>query len=130
MQAITKGLEKVKQELTASENDGPVSEMFWKTLKEFIGVAEKEVASLMNLYSIAGRNADLLAQYFGEDPSRCPFEQVTATLLNFVRMFQKAHEDNCKQAELDKKKAEKEAEAEKAKGSTPRKGDTPKKGDT
>lgn len=38
------------------------------------------------------------------------------TLLNFVRLFKKAHEENCKQAELDKKKAEKEAEMEKAKG--------------
>lgn len=30
MQAIIKGLEKVKQELVASENDGPVSEIFHK----------------------------------------------------------------------------------------------------
>jgi len=30
MQAITKGLEKVKQELAGSENDGPVSEVFCK----------------------------------------------------------------------------------------------------
>ena len=30
MQAISKGLEKVVQELTASENDGPVSENFCK----------------------------------------------------------------------------------------------------
>lgn len=30
MQAIIKGLEKVKQELAASENDGPVSEVFRK----------------------------------------------------------------------------------------------------
>ena len=33
MQAISKGLEKVVQELTASENDGPVSENFCKALK-------------------------------------------------------------------------------------------------
>ncbi|KAF7134492.1 hypothetical protein RHSIM_Rhsim08G0150800 [Rhododendron simsii] len=93
MQAIIKGLEKVKQELAASENDGPVSEVFRK-----------------------GRNADALALYFGEDPARCPFEQVTATLLNFVRMFRKAHDENCKQAELEKKKVQKEADMEKAKG--------------
>ncbi|KAF8016323.1 hypothetical protein BT93_H1741 [Corymbia citriodora subsp. variegata] len=93
MQAIIKGLEKVKQELSASENDGPVSDIFRK-----------------------GRNADALALYFNEDPARCPFEQVIATLLNFVRMFRRAHEENCKQAELEKKKAEKEAEMEKAKG--------------
>lgn len=62
-----------------------------------------------------GRNADALALYFGEDPARYPFEQVVATLLNFVRMFRKAHEENCKQAELEKKKAQKEAEAEKSK---------------
>ncbi|XP_031404017.1 formin-like protein 20 isoform X1 [Punica granatum] len=116
MQAIIKGLEKVKQELAASENDGPVSDVFRKTLKEFIGVAEAEVASLTNLYQVVGRNADALALYFNEDPVRCPFEQVTATLLNFVRLFRKSHEENCKQAELEKKKAEKEAEMEKAKG--------------
>ncbi|KAK0597157.1 hypothetical protein LWI29_022315 [Acer saccharum] len=116
MQAIIKGLEKVKQEFSASENDGPVSEVFCKTLKEFIYVAEAEVASVTNLYSVVGRNADALAQYFGEDPVRCPFEQVTATLLNFTRLFRKAHEENLKQAEMEKKKAEKEAEMEKAKG--------------
>lgn len=32
MQAIIKGLEKLNQELTASENDGPVSEVFRKVL--------------------------------------------------------------------------------------------------
>jgi formin 2 len=31
-------------------------------------------------------------------------------------LFRKAHEENCKQAELEKKKARKEAEMEKAKG--------------
>ncbi|CAK9148029.1 unnamed protein product [Ilex paraguariensis] len=41
---------------------------------------------------------------------------VIATLLNFVRLFRKAHEENCKQAELEKKKAQKEVEMEKAKG--------------
>ncbi|VFQ99316.1 unnamed protein product [Cuscuta campestris] len=116
MQTITKGLEKVKQERTASENDGPVSETFRKTLKEFIGAAEAEVTSLTNLYSVAGRNADALALYFGEDPARCPFEQVATILLNFTRLFQKSHEENLKQAELEKKKAQKEAEAEDAKG--------------
>ncbi|KAL8217597.1 hypothetical protein R6Q57_020970 [Mikania cordata] len=116
MQAIIKGLEKVKQELDASANDGPVSEVFHKTLNKFISFAESEVASVTNLYSVVGRNADALALYFGEDPARCPFEQVTQTLLNFVRLFRKAHEDNYKQAELEKKKAQKEIEMEKAKG--------------
>ena len=41
---------------------------------------------------------------------------VTVTLLNFTRLFLKAHEENSKQAELEKKKAEKEAEMDKAKG--------------
>ncbi|KAL0342567.1 UNVERIFIED_CONTAM: Formin-like protein 20 [Sesamum calycinum] len=99
MQAIIKGLEKVKQELAASENDGPVSDTFRKAC-----------------FGSQWRNADALALYFGEDPARCPFEQVTATLLNFVRLFRKAHEENCKQAELEKKKAQKEAEMENAKG--------------
>ncbi|PPD80260.1 hypothetical protein GOBAR_DD22802 [Gossypium barbadense] len=116
MQAIIKGLEKVKQELAASENDGPVSEVFHKTLKEFVSGAEAEAASVTNLYSTTGRNADALALYFGEDPARCPFEQVTSTLLNFVRLFRKAHEENVKEAEAEQKKAEKEAETEKSKG--------------
>ncbi|XP_016689436.2 LOW QUALITY PROTEIN: formin-like protein 6 [Gossypium hirsutum] len=121
MQAISKGLEKVVQELTASENDGPVSETFCWTLKEFLGFAESEVRSLALLYSSVGRNADALALYFGEDPARCPFEQVVSTLLNFVRMFVRAHEENCKQLELEKKKAQKEADNEKLKVSTPTK---------
>ncbi|KAL2340728.1 hypothetical protein Fmac_008668 [Flemingia macrophylla] len=116
MQAIIRGIEKVKQELSACEKDGPVSEVFRQTLKEFIAVAESEVVSVTNLYSVVGRNADALALYFGEDPARCPFEQVTATLLNFTRLFLKAHEENCKQAELERKKADKEAEIEKIKG--------------
>lgn len=115
MQAISKGLEKVVQELTASENDGPVSENFCKTLKEFLVFAEAEVRSLASLYSGVGRNADALALYFGEDPARCPFEQVVSTLLNFVRMFTRAHEENCKQLEFERKKAQKEAESEKIK---------------
>ncbi|XP_027333657.1 formin-like protein 13 [Abrus precatorius] len=112
MQAINKGLEKVIQELSTSENDGPISETFGKKLKEFLCSAEAEVRSLASLYSSVGRNVDALILYFGEDPSRCPFEQVVSTLLNFTRMFNKAHEENCKQHELEMKKA---AESEKKK---------------
>ncbi|KAJ9568572.1 hypothetical protein OSB04_004538 [Centaurea solstitialis] len=117
MQSINKGLEKVQQELAASANDGPVSEVFHKTLKEFIGVAEAEVTSVTNLYAVVGRNADALALYFGEDPARCPFERVTQTLFNFVRFFRKADEENRRQdhAELEEKEAAKEVEMEKAK---------------
>lgn len=46
---------------------------------------------------------------------------VVSTLLNFVRMFNRAHEENCKQLELDKKKADKEAECEKLKTHSPKK---------
>ncbi|XP_027180324.1 formin-like protein 18 [Coffea eugenioides] len=113
MQSISKGLEKVVHELTASANDGPVSESFCKMLKEFLCSAEAEVRSLASLYSGVGKNADTLAHYFGEDPARCPFEQVVSTLLNFVRMFERAHEENCKQIEFEKKRAEKNADIEK-----------------
>ncbi|XP_021899384.1 formin-like protein 13, partial [Carica papaya] len=75
MQAINKGLEKVVQELSMSESDGPVSENFHKTLKEFLCLAEAEVRSLASLYSGVGRNVDALIIYFGEDPARCSFEQ-------------------------------------------------------
>ncbi|XP_073289629.1 formin-like protein 18 isoform X2 [Primulina huaijiensis] len=115
MQAISKGLEKVVQELSMSENDGPTSDNFRKALKEFLSFSEGEVRSLASLYSGVGRNVDALILYFGEDPSRCPFEQVISTLLNFVRMFKKSNEENCKQLEFERKKAEKEASAEKSK---------------
>ncbi|KAF8657024.1 hypothetical protein HU200_060358 [Digitaria exilis] len=75
MQAINKGLQKVEQELAASENDGEISIGFRKALKSFLDAAEAEVRSLISLYAEVGRNADSLAQYFGEDPARCPFEQ-------------------------------------------------------
>ncbi|KAK5773138.1 hypothetical protein PVK06_049443 [Gossypium arboreum] len=105
MQAISKGLEKVVQELSSSENDGPVSDSFREKLKEFLCFAEAEVRSLASLYSGVGRNVDALILYFGEDPARCSFEQVTSTLLNFVRMFNKAHDENCKQLEQEMKKS-------------------------
>lgn len=37
---------------------------------------------------------------------------VISTLFNFVKMFKQSHEENCKQLEFEKKKAEKEAAAE------------------
>ncbi|KAK2973125.1 hypothetical protein RJ640_012604 [Escallonia rubra] len=116
MQAISKGLEKVVQELSMSENDGPVSENFRKSLKEFLCYAEGEVRSLASLYSAVGRNVDALILYFGEDPSP------VSTLLNFVRMFNRAHEENSKQLELERKKAEKEASNEKLKLNASQKG--------
>ncbi|XP_072989765.1 formin-like protein 5 [Typha latifolia] len=110
MQAIGKGLKTVVLELNASENDGPVSKVFCKKLNEFIAVAEDEVQFLSSLYSAVGRHADALVLYFGEDPARCPFEQVISTLQDFVLMFRRAHKENCKQAELEKRRSQKEAE--------------------
>nr|KJB63226.1 hypothetical protein B456_010G1126002 [Gossypium raimondii] len=123
MQAISKGLEKVLQELSSSENDGPVSEKFRENLKEFLSFAEAEVRSLASLYSTVGRNVDALILYFGEDPARCPFEQVTSTLLNFVRLFNKAHEENCKQLENEMKKL---SESEKLKMNASQKNESEK----
>ncbi|CAH8358724.1 unnamed protein product [Eruca vesicaria subsp. sativa] len=114
MQAINKGLEKVVQELSLSENDGPISYNFNKILKEFLLYAEAEVRSLASLYSGVGRNVDGLILYFGEDPAKCPFEQVVSTLLNFVRLFNRAHEENGKQLEAE---AKKKAEEDKSKTS-------------
>jgi hypothetical protein len=110
MQAINKGLEKVEQELAASENDGSISIGFRKALKSFLDAAEAEVRSLISLYAEVGRNADSLAQYFGEDPARCPFEQVTSILVIFVNMFKKSRDENARNAEAEKKKLEKEKE--------------------
>ncbi|XP_065848808.1 formin-like protein 13 [Euphorbia lathyris] len=112
MQAISKGLEKTVQELSTSESDGPISVNFCKILKEFLRFAEAEVRSLASLYSGVGRNVDALILYFGEDPARCPFEQVVSTLVNFVRVFNKSHVENCKQIEIEMKKT---AESDKSK---------------
>ncbi|PQM42373.1 formin-like protein 14 [Prunus yedoensis var. nudiflora] len=109
MQAVSKGLEKVEQELAASENDGAISAGFQKVLKHFLDTAEAEVRSLISLYSEVGRNADSLSQYFGEDPARCPFEQVTQVLFVFVKMFNKSREENERLADVEKRKLEKEA---------------------
>ncbi|RZC60903.1 hypothetical protein C5167_022648 [Papaver somniferum] len=116
MQAITDGLDKVNQELIACANDGPVSEVFQKTLTGFTEFAEAEVASLISFYSVAGKNADALVVYFGEEPAKYPFEQVTTTLLSFVQMFRKAHEENLKEAQVERKKAKRENSMERAKG--------------
>jgi len=67
------------------------------------------------LFSIVGKNVDALIKYFGEDPSRCPYERVISTLLTFVKNFRIAHEENLEQAELEKKNAEKDTQAEKTK---------------
>ncbi|KAL0733922.1 hypothetical protein Bca4012_010132 [Brassica carinata] len=115
MQAIRKGLEKVVQEFTTSETDGPVSKHFRMNLKEFLSFAEGEVRSLASLYSTVGGSADALALYFGEDPARVPFEQVVSTLQNFVRIFVRSHEENCKQVEFEKRRVQKEEENEKLK---------------
>nr|XP_009795104.1 PREDICTED: formin-like protein 18 isoform X1 [Nicotiana sylvestris]XP_016480369.1 PREDICTED: formin-like protein 18 [Nicotiana tabacum] len=109
MQAISKGMEKVKDELSMSESDGAVSENFCKALKEFLSSAEDEVESLAQLFSDVGRNVDSMIVYFGEDPARYPFEQVVATFMSFQRMFNLALEENLKQLEFERKKAEKEA---------------------
>uniref|UniRef100_A0ACD5US04 Uncharacterized protein n=1 Tax=Avena sativa TaxID=4498 RepID=A0ACD5US04_AVESA len=109
MQAINKGLEKVEQELSASVNDGAISVSFRKALKSFLDSAEAVVRSLISLYAEVGRNADSLAQYFGEDPARCPFEQVTSILVIFVNMFKKSRDENARNAEAEKRKMEKAA---------------------
>lgn len=111
MQAVSKGLEKVEQELTASENDGAISAGFQRALKSFLDTAEAEVRTLISLYTEVGRNADSLSQYFGEDPVRCPFEQVTQILAVFAKMFKKARDENEQQADAEKKRLEKEAHA-------------------
>ncbi|CAI9281468.1 unnamed protein product [Lactuca saligna] len=119
MNAICKELERFKKETSASANDVPVFEVFHKKVNEIISFAESEVASVTNLFYDVGGNANEMALYiseaFGEDTA-CSFEQVIERLVKFVRVFREAHEENCKQAELEKIKAQKEIEIEKAMG--------------
>jgi hypothetical protein len=86
-----------------------------QTLKGFINEAKSQVDSVTRLYSDVvifltiffsrlstaikgykiilfvyrqGRNADALAQYFGEDPARCPFEQGRFIIIDlFIYIF-------------------------------------------
>ncbi|KAL8208763.1 hypothetical protein R6Q57_008175 [Mikania cordata] len=115
MQSITKGLEKVILEKRMCKKDGHVSKRFRKSLKKFLTSAEGEVKSLAALYSGVGGSVDALILYFGEDPAKCPYEQVISTLHTFVRMFNQAHDENCKQIEAEKKAAQKKSEQEKLK---------------
>ncbi|CAI9298299.1 unnamed protein product [Lactuca saligna] len=91
MCAVTKGLEKVVQEKKLCKKDGHVSKKFRKSLKKFLASAEPEVRSLAMFYS------RVVVNYFGEDPKKCPYEKVVGTLCSFVRMFNQAHDENCKQ---------------------------------
>uniref|UniRef100_A0A1J3GQY2 Formin-like protein n=2 Tax=Noccaea caerulescens TaxID=107243 RepID=A0A1J3GQY2_NOCCA len=109
MQAINKGLGNVVEELSSSEEDGSISSNFNEIVKEFLHYAEAEVRSLASFFSEVGRNVDSLIRYFGEDPAKYHFEKVVSTLLDFVRLFNGAHEENRKQVEAEaKKNAEKE----------------------
>lgn len=53
---------------------------------------------------------------------------VVSTLLSFVKTFERAHAENVKQMELEKKRAQAEAEKEKAKLGAHKKGESPKPG--
>lgn len=67
-------------------------------------------------------NITAMMHIFGTEIQGICLEPVVSTLFNFVRMFVRAHEENCKQLEYEKKKAQKEAaEKEKLKVNTPNK---------
>ncbi|KAF5935027.1 hypothetical protein HYC85_026156 [Camellia sinensis] len=107
MQAVSKGLEKVEQEHTASENDGAISAGFQKVgdilgtlaknqystfqaLKNFLDTAEAEGSCLVKFpdtFILLGRSADSLSQYFGEDPARCPCEQGLVLFSTFMYLI-------------------------------------------
>uniref|UniRef100_A0A1J3GBH9 Formin-like protein n=2 Tax=Noccaea caerulescens TaxID=107243 RepID=A0A1J3GBH9_NOCCA len=97
-QAIYIGMERVAMELYVSESDDPVFQVFRQKLKDFLIIAETRVATVLSRYYVVGKDADALVYYFGEDPYLYPFEKVAATLLKFVNLFKKAHEENVKQA--------------------------------
>ncbi|GKD17913.1 formin-like protein 6, partial [Tanacetum coccineum] len=113
-QMITRGLDIVIQEKKMCKKDGHSSKRFRKSLKRFLNSAQGEVASLVSLYTAVGKSADALISYFGENVKNYPFEQVITTLLAFVKSFNHAHEENCKQIE-EENKAQAEAEKEKSK---------------
>nr|XP_043619708.1 formin-like protein 18 [Erigeron canadensis] len=114
MQTFAKGLDGVIHERKAC-NKEHASKRFRKNLKKFLASAEGEVKSLLSLYSGVVKSVEALIIYFGEDPVRCQYEQVISTLKEFMKLFNQSHDENCKQIEEEKKKAQKEAEQEKLK---------------
>ncbi|XP_076924981.1 putative formin-like protein 15b [Bidens hawaiensis] len=112
MLALSNGMKKLKLELDASANDGPVSAGFLVTLKGFIDHAEEELTSVTKYYTAvklienSSKGSDKLALYFGEDPDRCTFEQATQILFNFVTLFQKCHKENLERDELKRKESQ------------------------
>ncbi|CAI9261120.1 unnamed protein product [Lactuca saligna] len=90
MHALFKGVERVQQEFDASVNDGRYQEV----LQNFLDSANAQLQTLSSFYSNVGRYIDSLPLYFGEDPSRCPWEQVISTLVRFIEMFKRAHDQN------------------------------------
>ncbi|CAH1432737.1 unnamed protein product [Lactuca virosa] len=116
---ITKGLEKVVIETKLCKTDGNVSKCFRKCLRKFLASAEPDVKSLAALYSVLGKRVDALIIYFGEDPTKCPYEKVVETLRSFVRMFNQSHDENCKQIDAEKETAQKAAEQERLKAGEP-----------
>ncbi|PWA81406.1 formin, FH2 domain-containing protein [Artemisia annua] len=103
MQAISKRLEKVIQELTTAENDGPESEKFTNALKEFLSSAEGEARALASLYSLVGKNVDALILYFGEDPARCPYEHETENKARKEDSKEISKPSDSKQPEIEKR---------------------------
>ncbi|KAI3690436.1 hypothetical protein L2E82_48461 [Cichorium intybus] len=102
--AIINGFEKAQQEYDTSANDGGVSIQFREALKSFLVSADAQLPLLTSSFDEAAQYADSLAIYFGEDPSRSPWEQVTSSLARFIVKFKKAHEENKQWADADQKK--------------------------
>ncbi|PWA41574.1 formin, FH2 domain-containing protein [Artemisia annua] len=104
MQVITGGFCRVTEEKRFAKKEGRVSNKnIWKGLKKFLCSADNEVKSLISLYNTLGKIVGALAQYFGEDPANCTYEQIILTFLEFARMFNQAIEENTKQLEAEKK---------------------------
>lgn len=71
---------------------------------------EQQVSSSFLKYIVVHFN------YVSNNNVECSITAVTADLLNFVRLFKKAHEENVKQAELEKKEAAEDKKLKKGKG--------------
>ncbi|KAE8691293.1 Formin-like protein 17 [Hibiscus syriacus] len=99
MQAVSKGLEKVEQELTASDNDGYLSPYILKWEEVLIHYT----STLERI-----RHDVLLNKVFHV------LTFIDQILVVFVKMFKKSREENEKPADAEKKKLEKEAMKERA----------------
>ncbi|KAI3690384.1 hypothetical protein L2E82_48408 [Cichorium intybus] len=102
--AMIEGFEKVQEEFDILANDGGLHNPFKMALGSFLDSAGAELRRLNAFFDEVDRYAESLVLYFGEDPSHYSWKQVIISLVRFIEMFKKAHNQNKRWEDAKKKK--------------------------